>query len=97
MCEWAKESGGDSVIGRYLGALKNHIKSVVDGELALEASHVRLDGALIAVIHVPAADRKPVAIRQQYYLYARTGASNRKVPPEQWRTVLEPSNGGRDL
>lgn len=97
LCEWADESSTDSVIGRYLGALKNHIKSAVVGELAIEAWHVRLDGALIAVIHVPAADRKPIAVRQDHYLYARTGASNRKVPPEQWRIVLEPSDKGRAM
>jgi predicted HTH transcriptional regulator len=92
VCEWAKESSTDSVIGRYLGALKSRIKSVVAGELAFEASHVWLDGALIAVIHVLAADRRPIAMRQDHYLYARSGASNRKVPPDQWRIVLEPSD-----
>lgn len=97
LCEWAKESSTDSVIGRYLGALKNRIKSVVVGEVALDASHVWLDGALIAVIRVRAADRKPIAIRQDHYLYARTGASNRKVPPDQWRSVLDPSGRERAL
>lgn len=92
LCEWAKQPSTDSVIDRYLGALKSRIKSIVVGELALEASHIWLDGALIAVIHVSAADHRPISIRQEYCLYARSGASNRKVPPDQWRSVLEPSD-----
>jgi len=97
LCEWAKQPSNDSVIGRYLGALKSRIKTVVVGELAFEASHIWLDGALIAVIDVPVADRRPIAIRQDHYLYARSGASNRKVPPDQWREVLEPSDKSRTL
>lgn len=89
LCEWAKQPSNDSVVGRYLGALKSRIKAIVVGELAFEASHVWLDGALVAVFHVPAAKHKPLAIRQDHYLYVRSGASNRKVPPDQWRELLE--------
>lgn len=97
LCEWAKEPSTEKVIARYLSALKSRIKSAVTGELVLEASHVWLDGALIALIHVPAAAHRPIAIRQDHYLYARAGASNRKVPPSEWKIVLQPSHDGPAL
>jgi hypothetical protein len=97
LSEWAKASSSESVIARYLGALKSRIKSVVQGELLLQLWHVRINGALVAVMQVSPAHRKPVAIRQDHYLYARVGASNRKVPPDQWRTVLEPRRSRLEL
>lgn len=90
LCEWAKGPCTELVIARYLGAMNSRIKSLVQGEITLELSHVHLDGALLVVIHVLPAIVKPLAIHQDLHLYARSGASNRKVPPEQWRVVLEP-------
>lgn len=90
LCEWAKASCTEAVIARYLGAMNSRIKSLVLGEITLELSHVRLDDALIGVIQVLPAINKPLAIHQDHHLYARSGASNRKVPPDQWRAVLEP-------
>lgn len=90
LSEWANSAINESTINRYLGTLKSKIKDIVHGEIALRLSHVQVDGVLVVVIEVPPAVSKPVTIRQDNYLYARTGASNRKVPPDQWRSVLEP-------
>lgn len=90
LCEWAKAPCTEAVIARYLGAMNSRIKSLVLGEITLELSHVRLDDALIGVMQVLPAINKPLAIHQDHHLYARSGASNRKVPPDQWRAVLEP-------
>jgi len=90
--EWAKAAINELIIHRYLGALKSKIKDIVNGEIALHLSHVQVDGVLVVVIEVPPAVSKPITIRQDNYLYARTGASNRKVPPDQWKSVLEPNN-----
>ena len=78
------------MITRYLGALKSKIKDIVHGEVTLRLSHTRIDGSLVVVIEVPPAVRKPITIRQDNHLYARTGASNRQVSPEHWKNILEP-------
>jgi predicted HTH transcriptional regulator len=89
LAQWAKAAADKSVTDRYLGALKSRIKGLVHGEVRLHLSPVEIDGRLVAVVDVSPADPKPISIRQDSYLYARTGASNRRVPPEQWRSVLE--------
>ena len=87
--KWAKDSVCDNVIDRYLGALRSCIKSNVTGELILDTSYAWLDDALIAMIHVQATENGPIGVRQDSCLYARSGASNRKVPPEQLEKVFE--------
>ena len=89
LCKWAKGSISDSVIEHYLGALKSCIKSNVTGELIVETSHASIGNALIAVIQVQTAKGEPIGVQQDNYLYARTGASNRKVPPNQCKQVLD--------
>jgi hypothetical protein len=86
--EWAKSEIDDSVIDRYLGELRSKIKDVVIGEVTLRLSCTAIDGVLVATIEVPPATNKPITIRQDNYLYARMGASNRKVPPDQWMAIL---------
>ena len=71
-----------------MSALKASIKDHVQGEVTLQVLHVHIDGSQIIVIEVAPAATKPVIIRQDNYLYARKGASNRKVPPDEWRTIL---------
>lgn len=90
--EWGKEELGDALINRYLGALKSRIKELMHGEVTLDLSHVEIDGMLVAVIEVSEALRGPVAIQQEFHLYVRSGASNRKAPPEQWKSILNARN-----
>jgi hypothetical protein len=92
--EWAKSAIDESVINRYLGALRSEITGRLNEEVTLELSYARIDGVLVAIIEVPLALRKPVSIRQDNHLYARRGANNRQVPPDQWESILAPSHMG---
>lgn len=87
---WAQSIVDGEVVGRYLGALKNRIKEAVHGEVTLHLeSRVVSDGRVV-VIEVAPASIKPVSLQQDQYFYVRTGASNRKLPPDQWKGVLQP-------
>jgi hypothetical protein len=86
--EWAKSAIDESTVNRYIGALRSKIKDALNGEVTLRLSSTSIDGALVVAIEVPEAASKPITIRQDNYLYARIGASNRKVPPDQWKAVL---------
>ncbi len=88
--KWARSAVNDSVINRYLGALKNKIKEAVHGEVVLQLAHTVIADALVVVIEVPPASIKPLSLQQDQYLYVRTGASNRKLPPDQWKSILQP-------
>jgi predicted HTH transcriptional regulator len=92
---WAKTSINDATIKRYLGALKSKIKDIVHGEVTLCLSHARIDGVLVAIVEVPPAASKPVTIRQDDHLYMRTGSSNRKVPPDRWKSILDDKQARR--
>lgn len=88
---WAQGPADDANLARYIGALKASIKDQVQGEVSLTVCSVQLDGALILAIDVAPAVAKPVIIRQDYYLYARKGASNRRIPPDEWQATLNPN------
>lgn len=90
--EWGKAALDESSINRYAGALKSKIKESMEGEIALQFSHAEIDGMLVVIIDVSSAAHGPVALRNEYHLYVRTGASNRKARPDQWKTIL--SNKG---
>ena len=77
------------MIESYLGALKSSIKDVVHGDVSLHCAHVKIDGVLVAILEVPPAAVKPISVQQDFYFYVRTGASNRKVPTDQWRSLLD--------
>nr|WP_295771676.1 ATP-binding protein [Rhodoferax sp.] len=81
--QWAKAKVDGSVIERYLGSLKSKIKDSVSGDLTLSASHAFIDEVLVAIIEVKPNEGTLVNINQDYVVYARSGASNRKVPPSQ--------------
>lgn len=91
---WGKGPTNEANADRYIGMLKSKIKSSVQGEVDLRLSWTSFNGALIVIIEVPSAMEKPVAVQQDAYLYARTGASNRKVPPDLWRSVLDTQSSG---
>ena len=91
LVQWAKGHVDQQTIDRYLGALKSRIKGLVQGEVGLSLIAVEVDDVLVVAIEVAPATARPISMAQDYHLYVRTGASNRKVPPEQWRDVLEPT------
>ncbi|MCG5078300.1 helix-turn-helix domain-containing protein [Paraburkholderia tagetis] len=89
LAQWAKAPANGVSVDRYLGALKSKIKDLVQGEVELQLSYSYIDEALIVIVEVQPATQMPVAVQQDAHLYARTGASNRKVPPGLWRSILD--------
>ncbi|KAE8756091.1 hypothetical protein FSO04_30780 [Paraburkholderia madseniana] len=89
LARWAKAPANDVSVDQYIGTLKSKIKNFVHGEVELQLSRTYFDGALIVIVEVLPATQKPVAVQQDAYLYARAGASNRKVQPESWRSILD--------
>lgn len=92
---WAKATLDEKSINRYLGALKGKLKEFMDGEVALQLSHAEIDGMLIAIIDVSPAVHGPVALRNEYHLYVRSGASNRKARPDQWKGIISKKEASR--
>ncbi len=90
--KWAESDVGKKPLARYLGALKSRIKDLVHGEITATVNCIELDGVHVAIVEVPQAANKPVRIVDDNHLYIRTGANNRKAPPELWRSILEPSS-----
>ncbi|KHL18087.1 UNVERIFIED_CONTAM: hypothetical protein LK11_07360 [Mumia flava] len=86
---WAKAPADEVNVDRYLGMLKSKIKGFIQGEVELHLSRTYFNDALIVIVEVLSAAQKPVAVQHDAYLYARAGASNRKVPPELWRSILD--------
>jgi hypothetical protein len=93
LSEWAKGEANESNLAQYVGALRTCLKDNIVGEVAFKIEHVVVDGAPIIAIEVPEADTKPISVRQDSYLYARKMASNRKVPPEEWQSVIGRNHG----
>ena len=88
--KWADSDVGEDSLARYLGTLKSKIKDLVHGEIAATVTYAEFGDVHVVIIEIPQAAEKPVRIIDDNHLYVRTGASNRKVPPEQWRSVLDP-------
>lgn len=86
--EWGKGQINEDVINRYFGALKAKIKDNLSGEVLLKLAHTEVDGRLIAVVEVTPSIHGPVAFHQEYHAYVRSGASNRKAPPDQWEKIV---------
>jgi hypothetical protein len=87
--KWAKEEVGDAQINQYLGVLKSKIKGGISGEVALQLIPIRIDGVLVMCIEVHPGQHGPVALPQEYHLYMRSGASNRRASPDQWASILK--------
>ena len=92
---WAKEEIGDTAVNRYFGTLRNRVKEMLHGEVTLTFSHVVIDRMLVGIVEVSPATHGPVALQQEFHLYVRSGASNRKAPPEQWRSILKDDKPSR--
>jgi hypothetical protein len=55
---------------------------------------VEIDDVFVAVVEVESAAAKSVTILQDHCVYMRMGASNRKVPPDQWMSILQSKSQG---
>lgn len=86
---WAEAPADEVSVDRYLGMLKSKIKGLIQGEVELHLARTYFNDALIVTVEVLSAAQKPVAVQHDAYLYARAGASNRKVPPDLWRSILD--------
>lgn len=73
---------------RYLGALRTRVNDSLRGPVALTTSLADLGGKLVAMLHV-APSQTPVSIGTECILYLRKGATNVKVPPDEWRARAE--------
>lgn len=87
--KWAKSSVDEGVIAQYLNALRGKIRDCLRGDVELALSSVTIDNVRVAVIKVAPAKTPPICIKDSQYLYARMGANNRKVPPDEWRAILK--------
>lgn len=90
--KWIKGEPDEAAINRYFGVLKSKIKELVRGEVTLHSSHVEIDGMLVMIVEVLLGPHGPVAVQQEYHLYVRSGASNRRAVPEEWQTILKPNS-----
>jgi hypothetical protein len=80
----------DGMITRFLTEMRNRIRDAVHGDVQMEVTAARTDGALIGLIEVAqSAGGDALAIKQDSHLYMRRGASNTKVPPNEWHLVLK--------
>jgi hypothetical protein len=85
---WAKAAAGDEHVQNYLAVLNGKIRDAIQGAVNLDSGHVRVNGVVVAVIRVAPSTNKPACVVGDNYLYVRKGATNRKVPPDQWRSIL---------
>lgn len=90
--EWAQADINDTTLTRYCGELKSRIKDVVLGDVSLTVSSLEIDDVNLVVIDVLPSASKPLSVQQDLYLYARKGATNRKVPPGEWQSVITERN-----
>lgn len=96
LCAWAREGISETSIERYFGKLRSKIKDLIHGEVALSFSYVEVDGMLVGIIEVLPTTHGPICVQQEFYLYVRSGGSNRKAPPEQWKSVLDKDAAKKD-
>jgi len=75
----------------YLGALRTRVNDSLRGPVAITTALADLGGKYVAMLHV-APSQAPISIGTECILYARKGATNVKVPPDEWRakTVKAP-------
>lgn len=72
----------------YLGALRTRVNDSLRGPVAVTTALADLEGKLVAMLHVDPSSA-PVSIGTECILYARKGATNVKVPPDEWRAKTE--------
>lgn len=74
----------------YLGALRTRVNDSLRGPVAVTTALADLEGKLVAMLHVEPSSA-PVSIGTECILYSRKGATNVKVPPDEWRAKAEKS------
>lgn len=62
------------------------------GPVAVTTALADLEGKLVGMAHV-APSQTPVSISAESIFYARKGATNAKVPPDEWRAKAEMAPG----
>lgn len=72
----------------YLGALRTRVNDSLRGPVTVTTALADLEGKLVAMLHVEQS-QTPVSIGTECILYVRKGATNMKVPPDEWRTKAE--------
>ncbi len=85
--ELAKSTNSAPDVGSaqtYLGTLRTRVNDSLHGPVAVTTALADLEGKLVAMLHVEPSPT-PVSIANECILYARKGATNVKVPPDEWR------------
>lgn len=68
---------------RYIGALRTRVNDSLRGPVAITTALADLEGRFVAMLHV-APSQAPISIGTECIFYARKGATNVKVPPDEW-------------
>ena len=84
----AKKEVDDDVANHYCRALTARLRDHLMGEIPMRVSHVDVNGILIVVVEVSQSPKKPVMVKDDNIFYVRAGASNKQLPPDQWRNIL---------
>jgi hypothetical protein len=79
-----KQAPDESSARSYLGELRTRVNDSLRGPVAVTTALADLEGKLVAMLRV-APSQTPVSIGTECILYARKGATNVKVPPDEWR------------
>lgn len=88
LAKWTKMAPNEEGAGRYLGALRTRVNDSLRSPTAITATLADFGGKLVAMLQV-APSQVPVSIGTECILYARKGATNVKVPPNEWRARVE--------
>jgi hypothetical protein len=72
----------------YLGELRTRVNDCLRGPVAVTTALADVEGKLVAMVHV-APSQTPVSIGTEAIFYARKGATNAKVAPDEWRAKVE--------
>ncbi len=83
-----KKAPDESSARSYLGELRTRVNDSLRGTVAVTTALADLEGKLVAMLHV-APSQTPVSIGTESIFYARKGATNTKVPPDEWRAKAE--------
>lgn len=89
---WGEARFTEELMQRYLAVLRARVRDAIDGVVDLALESVKVHDAVVVLIQVSKARQMPVCVKDDRYLYVRTSATNRRVPPTEWRTVLGESS-----
>lgn len=62
---------------------------MVSGDTSARLAYVRMGDAIVVVIEVPKAAKRPLTIQDDYHFYVRIGSKTRKLSPDQWASFLK--------